>query len=380
MKKLFLSIIILISILFSLTSCNYTNGIDDFYFIIALGLDITDENLLKVSVQISSNSESDSSGLSSSSQSSEYKIYSAEAETFDEAITILNNFLNKQINLSHCSTLIVSEKLAKNGLQTYINTLSNNTELRHSCQIIVSSSTAYELMDNISNSGEVFSARLYDYLATTTNYTGFTVKSTFGKFFQALENDYYEPTAIYAKISDNIVQTSGVAVFKNDRMIGSLNILDSIAHLVLTNELNTCVLSIQSPFDESEIIDLDLNLYKKTLINIDVINNSPFANVSIYPEAIIRSSGENFNYTNFNNISKLEIATNNYLKSIIKNYLYLITRNFNSDICGLKGIYQSELLTKNDFEKIHWDNIFKDTFFSINVNTRINSSNLFEKK
>lgn len=54
----------------------------------------------------------DGSG-SGNTQASEYRIYSVEAETIDSAITILNNYLNKKINLSHCTVLVISEELCK---------------------------------------------------------------------------------------------------------------------------------------------------------------------------------------------------------------------------------------------------------------------------
>lgn len=380
MKKTILVSIILIIILFTFTGCYYTNGIDDYYFIISLGLDAGTDGLLKLSVQISSTTSEDSSSSSDSSQSSNYQIYSVEAKTIDECITILNNYLNKEINLSHCSALIISEELAKKGLNSYINTLSNNTELRHTCQVIISSSTAYDVLDKVSNSGEVFSARFFDYLATSTDYTGFTITSSFGDFFQALENNYYEPSAIYTVVSDDTIQTSGIAVFKQDYMVGHLNVINSIAHLATTNKLNTCIVTIDSPFYENEKIDLELNLYKDTEISVDIINGSPFISVQIYPEGTIKSSGSTFNYIDNNEIETLEKATNAYLENIFKEYFYNISKEYNADIVGFKSICQSTILTKEEFNKIHWDDIFQDSFFDVTINTKINSSNLFNKK
>ncbi len=109
-KKIFL-IIILIICLFIFCGCYNTIGIDRQYFIVSLGLDLTDENNLLISVQIPFPASSSSSG--GSAQSNEYQIYTVEAQTIDEGFSILNNYLNKKINLSHCSALIISEKLAR---------------------------------------------------------------------------------------------------------------------------------------------------------------------------------------------------------------------------------------------------------------------------
>lgn len=378
MKKRIQIIIILIISLFTLTGCYYTRGIDGSYFITALGLDEADGGLLKISVQIASTSgKSESSG---SSQASSYKIFSVEATTIDEGISILNNYLNRQINLSHCSALIISEKLAKAGVKTYFNTFSNNSELRHSCKLIVSSTTATDVLENIANSGEVFSSRLFDYLTASADYTGFTIESTFGTFFQAIHNNSFEPIAIYITVNDNTVQTSGVAIFKDEFMIGHIDALDTICHLIVTNELNTCILTIDNPFDTQEKLDLEVSLYKDTKTSVQIINGSPYITLEVYPEGTIRSSGSTFNYIDYNNIETVENTANNYIERILKEYLYNITKNYDSDIVGFEGICKSQYLTEKEFETIHWEEIFKDSFFDVSIKTKINSSNLFNKE
>ena len=377
MKKFLYLIIICTICLFSLTGCYKQIGIDKFYYIIALGIDSSDNNLLKISVQTINNS---SSSDSSSFPSTNYKIYSAEAETIDSAITILNNYLDKKINLSHCSAIVISETLARDGIQTYFNTFSNNTELRDSCKLLISSSTAYDVLDKVSNSGEIFSSRLYDYLTNSTSYTGYTIDSTFGTLFQALENNYKQPSAIYTKTSENTIQNFGIAVFKEDKMVGTLDSLDTISHLIVTNELNNCMLTIPHPSEENEKIDIDFKLYKKTKISIDIINNSPFISLDIFPEGTIRSSGNHLDYSNNSNFENVEKSLNTYLENIIKTYLYKISKEYDSDISGFSGKFSSKFLTEKDFQKQHWDKIFKDSFFKINIYTRINSSKLFNKQ
>lgn len=381
MKKTILLIILLVISLFTFTGCYYTNGIDQYYFIISLGLDISDNGLLKISIQTSSNS-SDSSGSESSgsSQPSSYKIYSVEATTIDEGLNILDNYLNKKINLSHCSALIISEELAKKGVKTYISTLSNNPELRHSCQIIISSGSAYDVMNKVSNSGETFSARLYDYLTKTAEYTGFTIETSFGQFYQALDNDYYQPTAVYTLVSEDTIQTAGFAIFKEEYMVGNLDVSNSIAHLMVSNDLDTCIITTDNPFDSSNKVDLEIGLYKKTDISIDVINGTPYISITIFPEGTVRSSGSSFNYIEDKNITTLENTTNSYLENLLKEYLYNISKKYNSDIAGFKALYKSKFFTRDEFEKIHWNDIFQDSFFEVKVNTRINSSNLYSKE
>ena len=103
--------IILILILITLTGCYDASSIEDSYYVVALGIDLSDNNLYNMSIQIAKNKNSSSS--SNSSQSSSYTIYSVEAETIESGISILNNYLNKKLNLSHCSAIVFSEDLAR---------------------------------------------------------------------------------------------------------------------------------------------------------------------------------------------------------------------------------------------------------------------------
>lgn len=381
MKKTISLILILVIILFSLTGCYSNIDIDKYFYIIALGIDSSDNDLLKVSVQIASSTSSNSSSSGSgSSQSANFNIYTVEATTLDSAITLLNNYLNKKINLSHCSALVISEELAKRGIKEYFSTLSNSTELRHSCELLISSTTALDVLENVAHTGEVFSSRLYDYLTTSTEYTAFTVDSTFGKFFSSLQNPNKDSVAIYSKIIDKTVQSAGTAVFDGDIMLGSLTVLQTISHLLTTNELETCNLKIENPSKSDSYVDLKLKLYKNTEIDIDMINGAPFITVSIYPEGIISGSGEDYNYTNDNHIKKVEQATNAYISEIVNDYLYTISKKFSCDIVGFGGIYAAKIPTQDEFNDIHWEEIFKDSFFKVNVDTKINSSNLFNKQ
>lgn len=116
-NKLSISII-LILILFTLTGCYDASSIEDSYYVVAIGIDLTENNLYNLSVQIAKN-KSSSGGKSDSSQSSSYTIYSVECETIESGITILNNYLNKKINLSHCSAIVFSEELAQNRIRRF---------------------------------------------------------------------------------------------------------------------------------------------------------------------------------------------------------------------------------------------------------------------
>ena len=164
-------------------------------------------------------------------------------------------------------------------------------------------------------------------------------------------------------------------------MVGTLETLDSISHLFVTDEIKTCILTLDSPFKSDEKVDMEITkLYKHTSFDISLINNSPFIEIDVYPKCYVKSSGKHYDYTKSENIKKLEEATNKYIEGIIRNYLYKITKNYNSDIAAFGERFTANFLTLDEFEKIHWNSIFSSSFYKVNVHTKITSSKLFNKR
>ncbi len=110
MKKIILLFILLLIIPLLLTGCYDSVSLEDFYYAIAISIDQSEKSDILLSVQIAT---SNSSSNSSSSQSTQNQIYSVDCESINVGINIINNYLSKKINLSHCSAIIFSEDMAK---------------------------------------------------------------------------------------------------------------------------------------------------------------------------------------------------------------------------------------------------------------------------
>ena len=155
MKKKVSIFLILLLFLFALTGCYDASSIEDAYYVVALGIDQNKNESYNISIQIAKNTDNKSS--LGSSQSSAYNIYTVEAETVDSAISIFNNYLNKKINLSHCSAIIFSEELARQGIGHLVNSLANHDEIRPNAYVLISDEDAINILENVSSSGENFS-------------------------------------------------------------------------------------------------------------------------------------------------------------------------------------------------------------------------------
>lgn len=217
MKKKISIILVLLICLFSLTGCYDASSIEDAYYVVALGIDSTENDTYNISIQIAKNK--DNSSSSGSSQSSDYNIYTVEADTVDSAISIFNNYLNKKINLSHCSAIIFSEELARQGIGHIVNSLANHDEIRPNAYVLISDEDAINILENVSTSGENFSSRFYEYIINSSDYSGYTTPVTFAQFLTDINDQFGDGIAIYTTVTDDIIQNNGIAIFKDDYMV-----------------------------------------------------------------------------------------------------------------------------------------------------------------
>lgn len=359
-----------------LTGCYDASSIENSYYIVAMGIDLAENNLYSLSIQIAKNeSNKSSSSAGESSQSSSSTIYNVKCSTIDSGLSIIDNYLNKKINLSHCSAIIFSEELAYKGIKEIIMNLADNPEIRPNSYLLISNKKAIDVLDKVSNSGENFSSRFYEYIINSSEYTGYTSEATIGQFITDINNISSNGIAIYSIVDDSTVQNDGIAIFKDDYMVGHVSALDSISHLLLTNDFEKATITITNPLDNSSKIDLSIRTKRHPKKYVNIINNTPFINCELSVNAYIISSKEKYNFAKNENIKILENAVSNYIENIVLNYLYTLSKDYKADILDFKNILSKSCYTNQDLEKYHWEEIYKNSYFNVTVNSTVNAAN-----
>ena len=181
-KFKYLTLFLIISIfLFSLSGCHSGLNIDNLAYTVAIGLDVGENNKIKVSFQLSiPGSESSGSG---SSQSDSSIVNTIECSSIDAGINILNTYLSKEVNLSHCKVIVFSEEFAYLGVGEALYSLINNIQIRPDCNIIISRCSAEYFLNNSKPILEKLSAKYYEIAPTSSEYTAYTDNVTLSEFF-----------------------------------------------------------------------------------------------------------------------------------------------------------------------------------------------------
>jgi len=443
--KVILTLTIIITVLWGFSDSYSSHNLDNIVHVVAIGVDkcSDEENNMKVSFQFVNMS---SGGEGSSSGEASTVVTSINSTTINKAINLMNSYIGKELNFSHCKVLVFSEDFAKEGISTEICTFINNEEIRPSTNIIISTSEANTYLKNSNPNIEKIVTNYYETFELTSNFTGISDDATIGDFYNKLLLPSYGNTAIlgrtFEKVSDSEssqsssgaspegsssssennspsegsnqgenyssdnkssdktgqntggspnesggasleisgergTQNVGIAVFKEDKYIGQLSEIDSICHLLITNNVDSFVLSVPVENSPDNLLDLSVSSIRGSKISVDTSSESPNISVSVFCEAKILTIDKNSDYENSKILEKISDEAEKYLKQHIETYLNKTSKEFKSDIAGFSKHALSKFLSLKDWENYNWISRYENANFTVNVNLDIVSSLLF---
>ncbi len=383
---------------------NGVNSIDELAYVVAIGFDVGENSNLKISFQInmpSSAKEQSSGGESSESSSS--VINTVECNSFDVGVSLLNSYLSKKVNMTHCKYLIFSEELASKGIGNYIYSLKNNVEVRPTCNILISKCSANYFLENSKSVIDEVAAKYFSLETSSEKNTSYTEAITLKDFFCDLSDSFGSPYAILGSVngldSNNVggtnsslddkeytakesdtgtqknIENLGLAVFKDDKLVGELSGLETITHLILSNRFQNATVNIPSPFNDSNYISLYI-YSAKSRNSVQILNGTPYIKCNVNLEMKLLSSSQNANYMTDENKKLIEEYTNSYFLAHINNYLYKTSKEFQADVCKFGKYAVRHFLTLNSWNNYDWLNKYQDSFFKATVNSNLSSSYL----
>lgn len=404
LKKFFIKIFILILIIIFFISFSYSYkalNIENLAFVVALGIDTSDSKEIKVTFQFV-NPPSTSEG---SNQESKVFQDTIDCNSIPNAINIMNSYLARKIDLSHCRNIVFSEEIAKSGISNFIYTLMNDVQVRPTSNIIVTTCTANEYIKNSKPSLETSITRYYDIFPNSGHYTGYVSNASIGNFYNALVCNSCEPYTILGGVSssaeigsqstvssDSDIKSGsspisglrsseniGMAAFKHDKLIGELDAIETVCFHILKNNINSFIISVPSPEDNTSKIDLLVTPKGSTKIKVDIVNGSPYIKIDGAFNAKVYSMDENASYLNPDVLVSLSNTCNRYLEDVLLSYLYKTSVEFKSDISGIGKYALSNFSTNTEFKNYNWVDNYVNSTFKVTVNTTVDSGFLLNK-
>ena len=426
-KKIFI-IAIIISLLSGFNEySNSAQNIDDLSYAVAIGVDVGETAKYRISLQLttmeSSATESAISESSGSSEGSEassnpvgssgstasnYIIQTMETDSIDSALNIANSYINKTINLSHCKILLVSENIAKQGVEPLVNSLINKVETRPDCSIIVSKIPENEFDNEKKPKIEELISKYYDVASNLETGRGYSETIKLNEFYLTLNDTFYQPYASLGttynttkntnnkNVSSDLdtqsktlvtnsekesVEVMGLAVFKKDKLVGSLNANQTLSHQLITNKLDFSTINIISPFNPNETLDIYISTFKKPNIKVDISNCSPFVQIDLFVAArIVSFNSYEINLLTEEKLNLIQDTVKRHLENLIYDYLNTTSKELKSDISGIGRYAAKNFRTINDWNNYNWLENYQNCTFKVNVDTSIKTGNLLTQE
>ena len=127
-------------------------------------------------------------------------------------------------------------------------------------------------------------------------------------------------------------------------------------------------------------MDVSVNLRKDPDIDITFLNNSPYAKIKLSIGCSIKSASDSFNYETKQNIEIIENSISSYLEELTLEFLYKISHDYNLDICNFKNIISPKYLTNEEFNKINWNEVYKNSFFNVEIESLLDHNGLLTEE
>lgn len=200
---------------------------------------------------------------------------------------------------------------------------------------------------------------------------------------QEQENSIINPEDLTAGTSSASgkrgTENIGLAVFENDKFRGELTATETICHLLINNDLDSCIISIDNPIVESEKMELQLFPSKKTKITINIIDGIPHISIKLYLNADVMTLEQDIDYENSETLEKISSAARNYLINELNKYLNKISKEYNCDIDKFYSKAIGHFATIPEWKNFNWKEKFKNAVFNVDLDFNVTSSLLVTK-
>lgn len=383
-------------------------------------------------------SEKSADGMENKNKQEGSIVHSIEAPTILEALDMFGMAISRRVSLKHAKYIVISEPIAKTSVAEYVQAIKRYYETRPSMFFIVSNCKAEEfLLNNSSNIGGTISKSMESLFSQNDNMSYFPAVSF--RDFSLNDTHYSTPIAIYAGINDfkaydpksggdseekpkegsaadsekkpkeNSEEAStdsskkgeepklefyqgfkpgevprkgvakrefvGTAVFKNQKMVGSLDSYETFFYSIATSSHKSGAITIPNTEQENKGVVLNLRSNGlKTTVEIDDQNNVTI-NRSVSVEVDIESSQGNNQY-NKENINDLHIQLEDVLKEGITKVIEKTQKEYNADIFGFGKNVSGKFLTIQEWEDFNWNDKYEKAQINVNIHIDIRRSGL----
>lgn len=389
MKKIkFIIIILFIS--FITTGCWNYHELNDLAITTGISVDFKDNKYI-VSYMIANAKKSQGE---SNKQESSSVVYSGKGDSISSAYMDLNSKNSKIPYISHLEVIVIGEEAARKGVIDILDFLMRNPESRKEFFVVLSKgTTASSILETLSPLESFPSQNIANNIISNKEDQSTIVVEEYSDFVSKFLKDGIQPILSGIEIEGNKeegknqsslesttpssnIKIDTIGIFKNDKLVGWANQLETIGINILNNEVGSVLL--EAKCDNEYMASTLTNI--KTSTDFSFEKNIPKFKLNIVADGALVEINCKKNIKKTEVIKELQEQFQQSLKDILLKSLNLAQKSYNSDIFGFgEMIYKKNFKKWNEI-KANWDNeVFPELEFDIEVKIALSSKGSFEQ-
>lgn len=313
-------------------------------------------------------------------------LYHARGETVPQAIRRMAAVTPRHLYFSHIRMLIFGEQLARDGIRNTLDFLSRNNEIRTDFYFAIAKGmTARELLGVLTPLETLSANNMFGTLEVSRKTWAPAVPAQLDKLMSDLISEGKHPVLSTIRIQGNpeqaasknnlekvdtpgVLQYTGLAVFKKDKLLGWLNEEESKAYNYIQDKVKRTIGILECP--EGGNLSFEV-IRSKTELKGKVVHGEPQIDIHIRIEANVQDVECKVDLTKEETIADLDKRANRKLEEIVQRTIESVQKKYRVDIFGF-----GEAIRRADPKawkklKTNWDHEFTDLQVQVTADTKI---------
>ncbi|MWC27163.1 Ger(x)C family spore germination protein [Paenibacillus sp. MMS18-CY102] len=325
--------------------------------------------------------------------------YQATGETIFEALRRLTKVSPRKIYNSHLRMLVISEKVAVDGIGNVLDFVSRNHEHRADFYVVIAKdTTAANTLKILTHLESIPANQMFSSLEASERSWAPTSAITLDELIDDIVSSGKQPavtglrikgsqTAGESKENVNEIASStqliynGLAVFKKDKLLGWLNEEESKAYNYIQDNVDSTVGVVYCPNGGNAALEV---MRSDTKVKGKLEDGKPFIDISVRMRANVGEVRCSIDLSKEASIKQLEQNGNRKVQRFIEQAIATVQNKYKVDIFGFGEVMHREQPKYWKAVRDDWDAQFQKLAYRVNVDIRIRylgtQSNSFRKK
>lgn len=315
------------------------------------------------------------------------------ATSLDSAVYMAQAGTHRILSLDQLRYVVFGEELARQGLGPVVEQLTDHYQVRPGVGVAVVMGTAYDAFSAFQPGGDLNQVKVNEGMLLVQKRLHMSAPIRLQHFFTRLLASGVDPimplnainphaTAApsgplpspvgrslhageFPRNGGNPLETAGTAVFRADRLVGTLTVDETHWLLALRGEHGKTYGTLQDPKDPSKVITLRFGQENRPKYQTSFVQGRPVVHVKLQMDAeIVANTGET-DYSSPENRRLLETAIDRRLQQQLPEMIAKIYGEWGADPVGFGLLFRRQFPTFKAWLAYDWSRHQRDLQFSV---------------